>query len=190
MKKNIFICTLFISYSFNITSEQKDDFLDSIKKPNKPKIINHLPEEAYQQIYETFKNNFSAADTEFIMFLQNRYKRNVTEKYMTEEDILIKNLSKNFINSQTLNTKYLSECGFAAGVQSLYLHQLIADTRSYPCNRKLTPFEQQYSFKLYAINFYKFMEFIDSLPESQKLLYKQAVIKNFAKYLLITLSRR
>lgn len=194
MKKNIFVFTLLISSFFSALSKPENNFSDTTEKPNKPKIINPLPEEAYQHIYDTFKNDFSTADTAFIMFLQNRYKKNKVEKKLEEEeeeeDKLIETFSKNFINQQKLNSKNLPLCAFAAGVQSLYFHQLIADTRSYPCNYKLAPFEQNYSLKLYPLNFFKFMELQNSLPASQIIFYKQAATRNFAKFLLIALSRK
>jgi hypothetical protein len=190
MKKNIFICTLLISYFFNVTSKQENNFSNSSEKPNKSKIINPLPQEAYQHIYELFKNDFSTADSEFMMFLQNRYKKNKEEKNLEEEHKLIEAFCKNFTNNKNLTSKDLPKCAFAACVESLYFHQLIADIRTYPNNYLLAPFEQNYNFKLYPTTPIAFLLLKGSLPATQTVLYKQTAIRNFAKFLLITLSRR
>ena len=189
MKKNIIICALLVSYFFNVLSNPENNFSNTTEQPNKPKISKPLPQEAYQSVYDIFKNDFSTADTEFIMFLQNRYKKS-KEKNLEEEDKLIKAFCKNFTDNKKLTSKDLPRCAFAAGVESLYFHQLVADTRTYPNNYLLAPFEQNYNFRLYPTAPIAFLVLKSSLPAAQTVLYKQTVIRNFAKFLLIALSKR
>lgn len=190
MKKNIVICTLLVSYFFTVSSQEENNFSFITEKPNIPKINRPLPEEAYQSVHYIFRNDFSTTDTEFIMFLQNRFKKSKSIKNLEEEDKLIDSLCNNFINNKKLTAKDLSKCAFAAGVEHLYFHQFIADTRTYPSNYLLTPFEQNYNFKLYPTTPIAFLALKSSLPAGQKALYKQTTIRNFAKFLLITLSRK
>ena len=135
-------------------------------------------------------DNFSTADTEFIMFLQNRYKKSKEEKKLEEEDKLINTLCQNFTNNENLLSKDLPKCAFAAAVQSLFFHQVVADTKTYPSNYLLAPFEQKYLFPLQPISFQNFVISKNSIPALQLNHYKQTVLRNFTKFLLITLARR
>ncbi len=186
----MFIFTLLVSCFFNALSEQENNSSNTTEKPNKPRVINPLPEEAYQYIYDTLKNDFKSADTEFIMFLQNRYKKNKEDKNLQEDDILIDTFFKNYTNNKNLSSKDLPKCAFAVGTQCLYFHQIVADITIYPNNLPLAPFEQNYNFKLYPTTPIIFLALKASLPATQKILYKQTAIRNFAKFLLIALSRR
>lgn len=189
MKKNLLCSFLIISLCSAIITTSNNSF-HSKEQPNKPKINNPLPESAYEYVYKLFENELSTADTEFIMFLQNRYKKNKDEQKLQEEDKLIAILSKNFTENKKLSAKNLPNCAFATATQTLYFHQIIADTQSYPQNYILAPFEQNYNFKLYPMSWQTFIENNNSIPATQAALYRQTVLKNFAKFLLLKFAKK
>lgn len=191
---NISIVTFGVGHDINYSNQTQKECNPPIiisRFPNKPTIINPLPKEAYEHTYNLFINDFSSADTEFIMFLQNRYKQTKHQENMEKEDQLITTFMKNYrSNEKTLNPKTLPMCAFAAAIETLFFHQLIADTRCYPQDYLLTPFEQKYDFKLYPAKMKDFIDIKNSLPPAQLALYKQTIIKELAKKLLITFLRK
>jgi len=186
--KNLFAVFLFSSVIIFCNNKN----IINLNKPNKPCIHNPLPFEALKYTFENYSDDFSKKlspeDAQsFHKFLIEREKmaKSDKESSLKNEAILIENLMINYhISREKLPPHILAMCAFADSLNKLIYHQEIVEIGAYPKETSLTPFEENYSFKLSPVphDIYAGLTSL-ILPTKINLIFK-ATTKRWANFLL------